>query len=75
MAEAEFLVVPAAALVSRGQLEIVFVARDGKAQMRIVRVGRQLDGGVEILAGLAPGESVVVDGAAGLREGQPLETK
>ena len=75
MAEAEFLVVPTAALVSRGQLEIVFVARDGKAQMRIVRVGRQLDGGVEILAGLAPGESVVVDGAAGLREGQPLETK
>ena len=30
--------------------------------------------GLEILSGLAPGETVVVDGAATLREGQPLST-
>ena len=73
MAEAEFLIVPAAALVQRGQLEIVFVVRDGQAQMRLVRAGRQVNGGVEILAGLSQGETVVVEGAAGLLDGQPLQ--
>jgi len=72
-AEAEFLIVPVTALVRRGQLDLVFVARDGKAQMRIIRTGRTLAGGVEVLAGLNPGESVVVEGAAGLMDGQPLK--
>ena len=75
LAEAEFLVVPAAAVVQRGQLEIVFVAREGRAQLRLVRTGRQMDGGVEILSGLSAGEAVVVDGAAGLLDGQPLTTR
>jgi hypothetical protein len=75
LAEAEFLVVPVAAVVQRGQLEIVFVAREGRAQMRLVRSGRPLDGGVEILSGLSAGEAVVVEGATGLLDGQPLTTK
>jgi membrane fusion protein, multidrug efflux system len=75
LAEAEFLVVPAGALVQRGQLEIVFVTREGRAQMRLVRTGRPLDGGVEILSGLSAGEAVVVEGAAGLVDGQPVTTK
>lgn len=73
--EAAFLLVPASALVQRGQLEILFVAADGKAQLRIVRIGKQSAQGVEILAGLNPGETVVVAGAALLRDGQPVEAK
>ena len=73
--EATFLFVPPAALVRRGQLEILFVAADGKAQMRLVRTGKQTAQGIEILAGLAPGETVVVEGAANLRDGQPLQTQ
>ncbi|MBP9900412.1 MAG: efflux RND transporter periplasmic adaptor subunit [Verrucomicrobiota bacterium] len=69
---ATFLIVPASALVQRGQLELLFVATDGKAQMRIVRTGKQAAQGVEILAGLVPGESVVIEGADRLRDGQPV---
>ncbi len=74
-AEADFLLVPTTALVRRGQLDLVFVAREGKAQMRIVRTGRTLAAGVEVLSGLNPGESVVVEGAAELLDGQALNAK
>ena len=73
--EAAFLFVPPPALVRRGQLEILFVAADGKAQMRLVRAGKQTAQGIEILAGLAPGEAVVIEGAGNLRDGQPLQTQ
>ena len=73
--EAAFLFVPPQALVRRGQLEILFVAADGKAQMRLVRTGKQMPQGIEILAGLAVGEAVVVEGAGNLRDGQPLQMR
>lgn len=73
--EATFLFAPPTALVRRGQLEILFVAADGKAQMRLVRTGKQTAQGIEILAGLAPGEVIVAEGAANLRDGQPLQTQ
>ena len=73
--EAAFLFVPPSALVRRGQLEILFVAAAGKAQMRLVRAGKETAQGIEILAGLAPGEGVVVEGAGNLRDGQPLQTQ
>jgi multidrug efflux pump subunit AcrA (membrane-fusion protein) len=38
-----------------------------------VRSGKQTAQGVEILAGLAPGEAIVVEGAENLRDGQPLQ--
>ena len=73
--EASFLFVPPPALVRRGQLEILFVAADGKARMRLVRAGKQTPQGIDILSGLAPGEAVVVEGAGLLRDGQPLQTQ
>jgi RND family efflux transporter MFP subunit len=73
LSEATFLFVPPQALVQRGQLEILFVAADGKAQLRLVRIGKQTTQGLEVLSGLAPGETVVVEGAALLRDGQPLQ--
>jgi RND family efflux transporter MFP subunit len=73
--EATFLFVPPPALVRRGQLEILFVAADGKAQMRLVRIGKETSQGIEILAGLVPGEAVVIEGAGTLRDGQPLQTR
>jgi RND family efflux transporter MFP subunit len=75
VSESTFLYVPSQALVQRGQLEILFVAADGKAQMRLVRTGKQTPQGIEILSGLAPGEAVVTQGAALLRDGQPLQVQ
>ena len=66
------LVVSESAVTQRGQMEIAFVVKDGKASMRLVRSGR-LDGGqLEILSGLEPGEWLVVAPGAGLRDGDPV---
>jgi RND family efflux transporter MFP subunit len=63
------LTVPDAALVHRGQLTSVFVVTEGRARLRLVRVGRPVDGRVEVLAGLSDAERVVVDPPADLRDG------
>jgi multidrug efflux pump subunit AcrA (membrane-fusion protein) len=67
--------VAASALVFRGQLEILFVVTNQRAQLHLVKTGKRIGDEVEILAGLESGESVVVGGAALLRDGQPLEIK
>jgi len=67
--------VPASAIVNRGQLEIVFVARDGKAQLRLVKTGKLLGDEVEILSGIDPDESVIIDNLTRLMDGQPVQIK
>ena len=58
------LAVPAAALQRLQERWIVFIPRtDTQFEMREVGRGRDLGGEVEILSGLKPGETVVVDGA------------
>lgn len=55
----QVLVVPASALVRRGQLEGVYVVADNIAVFRIVRTGRVYEQGTEILSGLAPGTRIL----------------
>jgi RND family efflux transporter MFP subunit len=66
------LSVPAAAVVQRGQLDAVFVVQDGKALMRLVRLGGTDGGNTVIRAGLKNGDIVVVDGAESVRDGQSV---
>lgn len=73
--ESQTIRVPAAALISRGQMDTVFVAEKSHAQLRIVRTGKRTDGEIELLSGINPGESVVVEGAEQLRDGQPITLK
>ncbi|MCX8157723.1 MAG: efflux RND transporter periplasmic adaptor subunit [Verrucomicrobiae bacterium] len=67
--------VPASALLVRGQMEMVFVAADGKAQLRLVKTGKRLDGEVELVSGVRTNELVVVEGALQLVDGQPLTVR
>lgn len=67
--------VPATAVVQRGQLDIVFVVADQRAQLHLVKTGKRLGDEVEILAGLDAGDSVVVQGAAQLTDGQPVQAR
>jgi membrane fusion protein (multidrug efflux system) len=67
--------VPASAVVVRGQMEIVFTAAAQRATLRLVTTGQLVDGEVEILSGLHAGDLVVVEGAAGLVDGQPVEAR
>lgn len=65
--------VPALAVRVRGQLELVYVVREGRAWLRLIRTGRQSSEVVAVLAGLEAGEEVVTDGADRLSDGQPVE--
>ncbi len=67
--------VPAAALLARGQLELVFVVVDRHAVMHLVKSGQRTGAEVEILAGLHAGDVIVVSDPAQLTDGQPVEVK
>jgi RND family efflux transporter MFP subunit len=73
--ESQTMRVPAAAIVARGQMETVFVAAKDHAQLRIVRTGKRTDGEIEQLSGVNSGESVVIEGAEQLRDGQAITLK
>ena len=57
----EELTVPAAAVVSRGQLRFVFVLEEGRAVRRLVTLGAMEDSRYEVLSGLKPGDRVVLE--------------
>ncbi len=66
------LLVPASALISRGQMDYVFVVAGDIARLRIVSIGKTLEGQTEVLAGLDGGEMIVLSPPALLRDGQPV---
>lgn len=63
------------AVLSYGQMERVFLVEENVARLRLVRTGARYDGLVEILAGLSPGDRVVVTGVEKLQDGQPVDVK
>ncbi|RTZ98584.1 MAG: efflux RND transporter periplasmic adaptor subunit [Deltaproteobacteria bacterium] len=65
--------VPGRAVLERGQLSVIFVKKDGKAEMRIVKTGRTIGDKVEIVSGLRPDERIVVENGESLRTGDVLE--
>ena len=71
--EATGLLVPRGALVRRsGELVVFVVEGQGEAQRavkRSIRLGRQVGDRVEILAGIAAGDRVVIDGLFALSDG------
>ena len=67
--------VPASAVVERGQMEIVFAVEDQHARLHLVKTGRQFKNEIEILSGLDSGDSVVVDNAGQLVDGQPVKVQ
>lgn len=69
------LAIPAKALQQNGQLQSVFVIANGEARTRLITSGRRLQDAVEVLSGLAAGESVVVSPAAELADGACVEVR
>jgi multidrug efflux pump subunit AcrA (membrane-fusion protein) len=67
------LTVPDAALLRYGQLTSVFVVTERqRARMRAVRIGQSDQGFVEIVAGVAAGEEVIVAPPPALRDGDSV---
>lgn len=72
VAETQILKVPAGAVIKRGQMEMVFVVRDGRATLRLVKTGKAMKGGVGILSGIEEGDKVIVNDVEKLADGQPV---
>lgn len=72
LGESTTMQVPASAVVQRGQMEIVFAVENQRAQLHLVKTGRHFNGETEILSGLDAGDTVVVEGASQLVDGQPV---
>ena len=67
------LLIPAGALDLFGQMERVFVVTSaGRAQLRLVKSALAGGDRITILSGLTAGETVVLDPAPTLRDGQPV---
>jgi len=64
--------IPRSALVQRGELSGVFVAREGRAELRWLSLGEAQGNRIPVRAGLVQGESVI-DAPGELRDGQPIE--
>jgi RND family efflux transporter MFP subunit len=65
--------VPNSAVAQRGQMELAFTVENQRARLHLVKTGRRINGEVEILSGLDPGDIVVIDNAAQLLDGQPVK--
>ncbi len=68
--------VPMDALVTKGQLTGVYtVDPNNVITYRLVRLGKQYNGRVEILAGLKPGEIIISENVAAIVDGSLLQTE
>jgi RND family efflux transporter MFP subunit len=67
--------VPKSAIRNDSGKQIVYLVRDQKLERRAVILGAERGNDVEILAGLVPGDKLVVSGADKLHEGQAVEVK
>jgi membrane fusion protein (multidrug efflux system) len=66
---ADALLIPEQALVPEQGDVFVFVIKDGIAEKRLVHTGQRRVGEVQVVQGLAAGESVVTEGTQKLRDG------
>lgn len=68
--------VPAQAVQLSGPDAFVYVTTDNThARKRMVKTGRQHEGRIEIVEGIHPGDAIVANGAAFIRDGQPILVK
>ena len=67
------IMVPAAAVATRGQLTGVYVVQDGILHYRQVKTGEKIDDRIEILSGLSGEEAIVVRGVEKARDGARVE--
>jgi multidrug efflux pump subunit AcrA (membrane-fusion protein) len=59
---AQKLTLPPQAVLRRGEISAVYVLKDGKPALRQVRLGEPVaDGELEVLSGIAAGETVSLD--------------
>ncbi len=69
------VLVPGVAVHQADGKQVVFLVRDGVLERRAVSVGAAAGSDVEVTAGVAAGDVIVVSSPAGLRDGQKVKVK
>jgi RND family efflux transporter MFP subunit len=67
--------IPKGAVRAQGDSAFVFLVRNGRVERRIVKLGMDRGTDVAVLAGVQPGDAVVVKGPGDLRDGQKIESR
>lgn len=67
------LMVPEQSVVLRPAGEVVYLVKNSKAHQVIVKTGQHQQALVEILEGIKPGDTIVMDGAGFLTDQAPIE--
>jgi len=67
LGDVQQLTVPRSAVVFRSELRAVYVLEDGRPRLRQIRLGSREGERIQVLAGLSPGEHVVLDPDAALK--------
>ena len=67
------LALPVSVIVQQGEEEAVYVLEDQRAVLRRIKTGLQGDDVVEVVLGLSPGDLVIDQGRAKLRNGRRVE--
>jgi RND family efflux transporter MFP subunit len=67
--------IPKSAVRSDSSASFVYVFRDGKVERRAVSLGTDRGTDVAVLAGVSPGDSLVVKGPESLRDGDKVEIR
>jgi RND family efflux transporter MFP subunit len=73
--EKQALVAPESSIRNLGQIQSVYVADNGTVRARLVKTGSLVEGGVEVLSGLAPGDRVVIAPPPSLTDGSKIEVR
>lgn len=70
------LLVPQAAVsrTPKGQASVLLVTQDNKVESRLIETGRSAGANWQVLAGLQPGDTVVVEGLQKVRPGAEVRT-
>lgn len=67
--------IPESAIITRGQMKMVFTVENSRARMNLVKTGRRSSPDrIEILSGQTPGSRVITEAESLLLDGQPVET-
>jgi len=67
--------IPNSSVHSEEGKPVVFLVKEGKLERRAVSVGREHGSDIEVMAGVSPGDTVVVKSAETLKDGQAVEIK
>jgi RND family efflux transporter MFP subunit len=68
-------IIPTAAVRKEGAASVVYLVKQNKLERHAITLGATRGSDVEIMAGLSPGDSVVLRGTEALHDGQTVELK